>query len=92
MNKPQIVEHITHSVDYSVFDVKWVPNTAKFVIIGAKSTGAGILQVMEMNENNLDVVATIERNKSLKCCSFGASGIGSKNVAIGDFIGSFSVL
>lgn len=92
MNKTQIIEHITEPVDYSVFDVKWVPSTAKFLSIGSNSNGTGVLQVFEMNENKVDSVFKLDRPKALKCCSFGVSELGRSKVAIGDFFGGLNVV
>lgn len=92
MNKTQIFEHVSASVDYSVFDVKWVPNTAKFLAIGSKPNGSGVIEVFEMNENKVDSVIKLDRPKALKCCSFGVSELGRSKVAVGDFVGGLHVM
>lgn len=93
MNKTQIIEHVTQPVEYSVFDVKWVPSTAKFLAIGSNSNGTGVLQVFQMNENEIESVVMVNRPKAIKCCSFGASEVlGRSRVALGDFCGGLSVM
>ncbi|GAB0093915.1 WD repeat-containing protein 92 [Sergentomyia squamirostris] len=92
MDKPQIVEFLTQSVNYSVFDVKWIPRTAKFIVVGSRPQGTGVLQVYELEENTLQVRGEIDREKSLKCASFGASSIRDYHVALGDFNGNLTVL
>ncbi|XP_059607500.1 dynein axonemal assembly factor 10 [Phlebotomus argentipes] len=92
MDKPQIVEFLSQSVNYSVFDVKWIPRTAKFVVAGSRPQGSGVLQVYELEENTLQLRHEISQDKSLKCCSFGASRIRNNHVAVGDFAGNLSVL
>lgn len=92
MSKPQIVEYIAESVDYSIFDVKWVPNSAKFVSIGANANGTGTIQVFEMSQNKVVEVAKIDRPKALKCSSFGVSELGNSRVAVGDFSGGLYVM
>lgn len=92
MNKTQIIEHVTEHVDYSLFDVKWVPSTAKFLAIGSNHNGTGVLQVFEMNENKVESVVKLDRPKALKCCSFGVSELGRSKVAIGDFFGGLNVM
>ena len=91
MNKIQIVEHVSHSVDYSIFDVKWVPSTAKCLSIGSNPNGTGVLQVLEMNEAKLDSVSRTTTPKALKCCSFGISDLGRSKVAVGDFCGGLYI-
>lgn len=92
MNKTQIIEHISQPVDYSIFDVKWVPSTAKFLSIGSNPNGTGVLQVLEMNENKVEPVLKLARPKALKCCSFGVSALGRSQVAVGDFFGGLHVM
>lgn len=86
-----MIAHIEKSLDYSVFDVKWIPCSAKFVVIGSKPKGTGILQVFELNKGELDKVKELERPKSFKCCSFGASRLRDRQLAIGDFVGNLAV-
>lgn len=92
MNKTQIIEHVTEPVDYSVFDVKWVPSTAKFLAIGSNHNGTGVLQVFEMNENKAESVIKVDLPKALKCSSFGVSELARSKVAVGDFVGGLHVM
>ncbi len=34
---PQLIEHINQSINFTPFDVKWVPKTAKLVVVGQVS-------------------------------------------------------
>ena len=45
MDKPQIYVHIQKSLPYNSFDVKWLPKSAKVVVIGNHPKGTGALQV-----------------------------------------------
>lgn len=45
MEKPQILVYIEKSLNYSPFDVKWIPRSAKFVSLGSHPRGTGALQV-----------------------------------------------
>ncbi|XP_055902319.1 dynein axonemal assembly factor 10 [Eupeodes corollae] len=92
MNKPQIIEHIAHSLNYTIFDVKWIPCSAKFVVIGSKPNGTGILEVYELNETDVDLIKSIEKKNSFKCGSFGASSLRNRHLAVGDFNGRLQVL
>lgn len=92
MNKTQIVEHVTLPVDYSLFDVKWIPNTAKFLASGSNHNGTGVLQVFEMNENKVESVLKVDCPKAIKCCSFGVSELGRSSVAVGDFFGGLHIM
>ncbi|KAJ3345212.1 WD repeat-containing protein 92, partial [Kappamyces sp. JEL0680] len=45
MDKPQIVLHSTKSLDYTTFDVKWIPQTPRYVTIGQMANGTGVLEI-----------------------------------------------
>ncbi|XP_055702967.1 dynein axonemal assembly factor 10 isoform X2 [Phlebotomus papatasi] len=92
MDKPQIVEYLSQPVSYSIFDVKWIPRTAKFVVAGSKSQGNGVLQVYELEENTLQLRREINQETSVKTISFGASRIRDYNLAVGDFSGNLIVV
>jgi hypothetical protein len=61
-NAPQIIEHISHSLTYTPFDVKWIPCSAKFVVVGQTPRAKGIIQVYQMNEGKLEVVKEVNLN------------------------------
>lgn len=92
LKKPQMIAHIEKALNYSIFDVKWIPCSAKFVVLGTKPNGNGIIQVFELNSGELDLVKEHERKVSLKCGSFGASSLRQTHMAIGDFEGKLQIL
>ncbi|XP_065076828.1 dynein axonemal assembly factor 10 [Ochlerotatus camptorhynchus] len=91
MDSIQMIAHIEKSLDYSIFDVKWIPCSAKFVVVGSKPKGNGILQIYELNRGELDKVIEVEKPKSFKCCSFGASRLRETQLATGDFVGKLAI-
>lgn len=92
MNKVQSLLHIEHSLNHSIFDVNWIPFSAKFVSIGSKTNGKGILQIYELNSPKLNLVKEITTDHSLKCCSFGTSSPGERHLTVGDFAGKLQIL
>lgn len=92
MDKVQTLVHIEHSLNYSIYDVKWIPFTAKFVSIGSTSSGKGIIQIYELDSPKLNLVNEITLENSLKCCSFGISSAGERHLAVGDFNGKLKIL
>lgn len=56
LNAPQIIEHISHSLPYTPFDVKWIPCSAKFVVVGQTPRAKGIIQIYQMNQGKLEIV------------------------------------
>ena len=85
LSKPQIIGHIDKSVDYSLFDVKWIPCSAKFVVMGSKPRGSGIIQIYEVSSGELKLLKDIERSNPIKCGTFKASSLRDRYLATGDF-------
>lgn len=92
MDKTFVVGHIEKTVDFTIFDTKWIPGTAKVVALGNKPNGHGILQIFQMNSGKLDVVDEFTLKSRLKCASFGASPLRKTHVAIATFDGRFQML
>ena len=59
LGAPQIIEHISHSLNYTPFDVKWIPCSAKFVVVGQTASAKGIIQTYQMNEGKLELVTEV---------------------------------
>jgi WD repeat-containing protein 92 len=91
-DKPLIIGHLEKSLNYSIFDTKWIPCSAKFLTIGSKPNGTGIIEIYELDASELTLVSTIEKKTSLKCGSFAASNLRDRNLAVGDFAGRLLVL
>lgn len=92
LSKPQIICHIEKSVDYSLFDAKWIPCSAKFVVMGSRPRGTGIIQIYEVSSGELKLVKDIERSNQIKCGTFKASSLRDRFLATGDFKVSFIIL
>ncbi|XP_075159977.1 dynein axonemal assembly factor 10 [Haematobia irritans] len=92
MDKPQMIEHLHQSVNYTIYDTKWIPCSAKFAVLGSKPNSQGILEIYELNENKLEKVKTIEKKSAFKCGTFGAASLRNRHMAIGDFQGKLQVL
>lgn len=92
MDKPQLIEHLHESVNYTVYDTKWIPLSAKFVILGSKPNSHGIMDIYELNESKLEKVKSVEKKAAFKCGTFGAASLRNRHMAIGDFEGRLQVL
>lgn len=89
MDKSQIITHSSAPLSHTAYDVKWVPQTARFALLGQKPAGSGVLTVYGLSEGALEIKATIEKPHSFKCGTFGASS--ASNFAVGDFSGRLSM-
>lgn len=92
LEKPQIISHIEKSVDYSLFDAKWIPCSAKFVVMGSRPRGTGIIQIYEVSSGELKLIKDIERSNPMKCGTFKASSLRDRYLATGDFKVSYKHL
>lgn len=84
--------HIKHVENFSVFDTKWIPQTAKFVAIGGRANATGLIKVYEMNGGQIDVVREINKKDTFKCAAFGLSRTQNAYLAIGDFGGALQIM
>ena len=56
MDKPQIIAHVQKSMNYTLFDCRWVPCSAKFVVLGNHARGTGALQIYEMSHGDINLI------------------------------------
>ena len=94
-NAPQIIEHQSISLDFTPYDTKWIPGTAKFVLGGQTMRATGIMKVYKLNQEKCDVELDVSicdntqigEGGGVKSFSFGASPFAGQHLAIGDFNG-----
>lgn len=65
MEKPQIILYAQKAVNYTVFDSKWIPFSAKFVAIGNHARGTGAIQIYELASGDVKLVKEVL--KVLEC-------------------------
>lgn len=92
-HQPLIFSHIEEKENFTVFDTKWIPSTAKFVAIGGKSNATGIIKVYELNNGRLRTVREFHKKSTFKTGTFLSSSTRHpSHLAIGDFEGSLQIL
>lgn len=89
---PQIIEHLNKGVNFTPMDVRWIPVSPRFVTIGTYARGTGAIVIHEMTPSEVKVVKEIERPSGVKCCTFGASFLEDRYLAVGDYGGNVSIL
>jgi WD40 repeat protein len=87
LEKSQIITHITHSLPFTPFDVKWIPCSAKFVVVGQLPRGTGSLSVYQLTAQSIELISESEKPTAFKCGTFGASTLASRQFITGDFDG-----
>lgn len=88
---PHIKTHITKSLNYTPFDIKWLPYSTKIVITGQTQSLKGIIQIYHLKKGKLELESEYKKENGFKCCSFGASSFASRELAIGDLEGNFQI-
>ena len=88
---PQIIEHLNKSLNFTPYDTRWVPCSARMVCLGITPKGKGALQVYEMSRGELSLVSESFKPQGIKCGTFGASSIEQRHMACGDFKGNLSI-
>lgn len=89
---PQIIEHIQKGVSFTPYDVKWIPFSSRFVGLGIHPNAKGAINVYQLNQGMLDVLAEIKTEAGVKCGTFGASSVEERHLATGDHKGKLTVL
>ena len=62
LEKCQIITHVEKSVNYTLFGVKWIPSSAKVVVLGSHPKDTGALQVYELTKGELKLVLEVSFN------------------------------
>uniref|UniRef100_A0A6U5WBJ6 Uncharacterized protein n=1 Tax=Guillardia theta TaxID=55529 RepID=A0A6U5WBJ6_GUITH len=89
--KPQLMEHINKSLTLTINDVRWVPCSARFVLLGSHARGTGAMQVYALNHGKLDIMVDTEKQHGFKCGTFGASSLEERHFATGDWDGRMAL-
>ena len=61
MDKPQIIAHVQKQMNYTLFDSKWIPCSAKFVVLGNHPRGTGALQVYEVSHGDIKLIKEVDK-------------------------------
>jgi len=51
--------HVEKSLNYTLYDCKWIPKTAKFVVIGAEPRGTGVIEVFEVGASDVTSILKV---------------------------------
>eukprot|EP01036_Dinobryon_divergens_P034630 gene34630-44768_t len=88
---PQIIEHIHKGLNFTPYDTRWIPFSARFVCMGILPNAKGALNVYEMKGGDLDTILEGKTSSGVKCGTLGASSSDSRHIATGDYAGTLNV-
>ncbi|CAL1300754.1 unnamed protein product [Larinioides sclopetarius] len=91
MDKPQIILHADVSLNYTVFDTRWIPVSTKFVSLGTHPKGDGAFQIYEISGGKVQLVTDVTKPRGFKCGTFGSSPMHQRHLATGDFEGNLQL-
>ncbi|KAM6085141.1 dynein axonemal assembly factor 10 [Theristicus caerulescens] len=91
LERPQLVAHVQRALNYTLFDCKWVPRSARLLCLGSAARGTGVLQLYELRGGRLALLREIEKAKPIKCGTFGATSLQQRYLATGDFGGNLNI-
>ena len=66
LSKPQIICHMEASTDMTLFDCRWIPCSARFVVAGTALSGCGVLRVYQVTYIPSFTHFTFSTNKLLR--------------------------
>jgi WD repeat-containing protein 92 len=92
---PQIIEIANRSLTFTPFDVKWIPSSCKFALVGQTPSAKGIFQIFQLDqqvEGKMKLIHEFVKGSGYKCTTFGASSLTPRSIAMGDFSGNLSIL
>ena len=95
LTSPQVLTHAEIDSEMTLFDCKWIPCSARFVVAGTHPKGYGILRVYSIGGRgdieNPKPGGDIEIKHPFKCVTFGASELEDRHPAVGDFEGNVEI-
>lgn len=91
--KPQIIPYAEESTDgVTLFDVKWIPSSPRFIVLGSHVKGHGMIQIYSVTSSaKLSLNCEVKRPDPIKCGTFGATTLEDRYLATGDFAGHLAV-
>lgn len=61
LDKPQIIIHVQKGLNYTAHDAKWIPCSARFVVLGSHAKGTGAMQVFEVSRGSVNLVKDVSK-------------------------------
>ena len=56
---PQLIEHINKTLNFTPYAVRWVPCSARVVVMGIYPKATGAIQIYEMQQGNLKQISQV---------------------------------
>ena len=89
---PKIKTLISKKLNYTPYNIHWLPYSSKVIITGEIYNSKGIIQIYNLIKGRLCLDVEYIRPFPSKCSTFGISSFSSYDFALGDFEGNFQIL
>lgn len=60
LSKPQIIAHVEKNLNFTLFDAKWIPCSAKLVVLGSHPRDTGALHIYELTKGELKLLKEVK--------------------------------
>jgi len=91
MSGHNILVHIEKPVSYTLFDVQWIPSSARLIAMGSHARGTGVWQVYEMSKGELHLIEEVSKPSAIKCGVWAGTSPHERHLATGDFDGNLNI-
>jgi WD40 repeat protein len=88
---PQILEHTSQNLQFTPFDCRWIPSSARFVVLGQTPKAKGIMQVYQLEKGKIKKVHEWEKEFGIKSATFKASPVSIRDMACVDYKGKLLI-
>jgi len=90
-NTHEILELSSTKVDYTVFNVNWIPSAPRLIVCGSSLAGEGLIRIYNVTGKGLLESNSTSQPKAVRCGTFNASSLEERSFCTGDFVGNISV-
>ena len=88
---PQMIEHVSQSLAFTPFDVKWIPSSARFVLYGISPRAKGVFNIYQLKRGKLELLSEWTKENGIKAGTFKASPVSVRDVATVDYKGKLII-
>ena len=88
---PQILEHVSQTLNFTPFDVKWIPSSARFCLFGQTAGAKGVFNIYQLEGNKLVKLSEWQKEFGIKAGTFKASPVSVRDVAVVDYKGKLTI-
>lgn len=74
-------------VRFTPHDSRWVPKSARFVVLGETAKSTGVLSAFKLSGSGVRKLVEIERQSGFKCCTFGSHTLPERLLVAGTLNG-----